>query len=45
MRFGMGIRVRDELATHMVNRRTLEEAREALRSKEPGGLHRAVERR
>jgi ketosteroid isomerase-like protein len=35
MRFGMGIRVSDELATHMVNRRTIEEAREALRPKEP----------
>jgi ketosteroid isomerase-like protein len=34
MRFGMGIRVRDELATHMVNRRTIDEAREALRPKE-----------
>jgi ketosteroid isomerase-like protein len=31
MRFGMGIRVRDRVATHMVNRRTMEEAREALR--------------
>jgi ketosteroid isomerase-like protein len=35
MRFGMGIRVRDGLATHMVNRRTLEEAREALRPRQP----------
>ena len=35
MRFGMGIRVRDGLATHMVNRRTLEEAREALRPERP----------
>jgi ketosteroid isomerase-like protein len=35
MRFGMGIRVRDGLATDMVNRRTLEEAREALRPKQP----------
>jgi ketosteroid isomerase-like protein len=35
MRFGMGIRVRDGLATDMVNRRTLEEAREALRQKQP----------
>jgi hypothetical protein len=35
MRFGMGIRVRDGLATDMVNRRTLEEAREALRPKRP----------
>ena len=35
MRFGMGIRVRDGLATNMVNRRTLEEAREALRPKRP----------
>jgi ketosteroid isomerase-like protein len=34
MRFGMGIRVRDGLATHMVNRRTMDEAREALRRKE-----------
>jgi ketosteroid isomerase-like protein len=31
MRFGMGIRVRDGLATHMVNRRTLEEARKVLK--------------
>jgi ketosteroid isomerase-like protein len=31
MRFGMGIRVRgDGLASHMVNRRTVDEAREAL---------------
>jgi ketosteroid isomerase-like protein len=35
MRFGMGIRVRDGLATNMVNRRTLEEAREALRPRRP----------
>lgn len=35
MRFGTGIRVRDGLATDMVNRRTLEEAREALRPKRP----------
>lgn len=35
MRFGMGIRVRDGLATDLVNRRTLEEAREALRRKQP----------
>jgi ketosteroid isomerase-like protein len=35
MRFGMGIRVRDGLATHMVNRRTAEEAREVLRAQEP----------
>jgi ketosteroid isomerase-like protein len=35
MRFGMGIRVRDGLATHMVNRRTVEEAREALRTQQP----------
>jgi ketosteroid isomerase-like protein len=35
MRFGMGIRVRDGLATHMVNRRTMEEAREALRHSRP----------
>jgi ketosteroid isomerase-like protein len=35
MRFGMGIRVRDGLATDLVNRRTLDEAREALRRKQP----------
>jgi ketosteroid isomerase-like protein len=35
MRFGMGIRVADGLATHMVNRRTVEEARQALRAEEP----------
>jgi ketosteroid isomerase-like protein len=35
MRFGMGIRVRDQVATRMANRRTMEEAREALRRKEP----------
>jgi ketosteroid isomerase-like protein len=36
MRFGMAIRVRDDgLATHLVNRRTLDEAREALRAREP----------
>jgi ketosteroid isomerase-like protein len=35
MRFGMAIRVRDDgLATHLVNRRTLAEAREALKHKE-----------
>ena len=35
MRFGMGIRVGDDgLATHMVNRRTLEEAREVLMDEE-----------
>jgi hypothetical protein len=27
--------VRNELATHMVNRRTMDEAREALRRREP----------
>jgi ketosteroid isomerase-like protein len=38
MRFGMGIRVGDDgLATHMVNRRTLEEAREVLRAGQPDG--------
>jgi ketosteroid isomerase-like protein len=38
MRFGMGIRVGDDgLATHMVNRRTLEEAREVLRAEQPDG--------
>jgi ketosteroid isomerase-like protein len=35
MRFGMGIRFGDELATNMVNRRTIEEAREALRAQRP----------
>ena len=35
MRFGMGIRFRNELATHMVNRRTVDEAREALRAQQP----------
>jgi ketosteroid isomerase-like protein len=35
MRFGMGIRFRDELATHMVNRRTMEEAQEVLRAQPP----------
>jgi ketosteroid isomerase-like protein len=34
MRFGMAIRVGDGLATHLVNRRTLDEAREALKHKE-----------
>jgi ketosteroid isomerase-like protein len=35
MRFGMGIRVGDHgLATHMVNRRTLDEAREVLMDQE-----------
>jgi ketosteroid isomerase-like protein len=35
MRFGMGIRFRDELATHMVNRRTVDEARVVLRTQRP----------
>jgi ketosteroid isomerase-like protein len=36
MRFGMGIRVGDDgLATHLVNRRTLEDAREAIRRNQP----------
>jgi ketosteroid isomerase-like protein len=35
MRFGMGIRFRDGLATHMVNRRTVEEARKALKAQQP----------
>ena len=36
MRFGMGIRVRDDgLATHLLNRRTPDEAREALMRREP----------
>jgi ketosteroid isomerase-like protein len=35
MRFGMAVRVRDGLATHLVNRRTVEEARKALADSEP----------
>jgi ketosteroid isomerase-like protein len=35
MRFANGIRVRDGLATALVNRRTPEEAREALRQQRP----------
>ncbi len=35
MRFGGGIRVRDGLATDLVNRRTFEEARDALRPRRP----------
>jgi ketosteroid isomerase-like protein len=35
MRFATGIRVRDGLATHLVNRRTPEDAREALRVQQP----------
>ncbi|MQA73552.1 MAG: DUF4440 domain-containing protein [Solirubrobacterales bacterium] len=35
MRFGCGIRIRDGVATEMVNRRTFEEAREALRRSRP----------
>jgi ketosteroid isomerase-like protein len=35
MRFGMAIRVRDGLATHMVNRRTAEEAHEVLKAQQP----------
>jgi ketosteroid isomerase-like protein len=35
MRFGSGIRLRDGVATHLVNRRTPEEVREALRHIEP----------
>jgi ketosteroid isomerase-like protein len=35
MRFGNAIRVRDGLATELVNRRTVEEARRALRPKQP----------
>src|ERR687892_269731 len=39
MRFGMGIRVgEDSLATHMVNRRTLEEAREVLMRNQPAAV-------
>jgi ketosteroid isomerase-like protein len=38
MRFATGIRVRDGLATHMVNRRTLEEAREVLRHDQPAAV-------
>jgi ketosteroid isomerase-like protein len=39
MRFGMAIRVRDDgLATHMVNRRTLEEAREVLKHDQPAAV-------
>ena len=34
MRFGMGIRVRDGLATHMLNRRTMDEARTAFKERE-----------
>ena len=34
MRFGSGIRLRDGLATELVNRRTFEEVREALRQSE-----------
>jgi ketosteroid isomerase-like protein len=35
MTFGSGIRVRDGLATELVNARTVEEAREALRQRQP----------
>lgn len=35
MRFGNAIRVRDDLATVLLNRRTLEEARDALRAPQP----------
>jgi ketosteroid isomerase-like protein len=35
MRFSNGIRVRDGLAIQLVNRRTVDEAREALRQSEP----------
>jgi ketosteroid isomerase-like protein len=35
MRFAMGIRIRDGLATHLVNRRTPEEARQALMAPKP----------
>ena len=35
MRFGSAVRVRDGLATELVNRRTLEEAREALHHERP----------
>ena len=39
MRFGMAISVRDDgLATHMVNRRTLDEAREVLRHDQPAAV-------
>ena len=40
MRFGNGIRVRDALATELVNRCTLEEAREALRPRQPAASSR-----
>jgi ketosteroid isomerase-like protein len=35
MRFGMGIRMRHGLATHIVNRRTADEARRALKAQQP----------
>jgi ketosteroid isomerase-like protein len=35
MRFGIAVRVRDGLATELVNRRSLEEAREALPAEQP----------
>jgi hypothetical protein len=35
MRFGMGIRFGHGLATHLVNRRTVDEAREVLMASEP----------
>jgi ketosteroid isomerase-like protein len=35
MRFGMAIRMHDGLAIDLVNRRTVEEARDALRRREP----------
>ena len=39
MRFGMGTRMgADGLATHLVNRRTLEEAREVLRNDQPAAV-------
>jgi ketosteroid isomerase-like protein len=38
MRFGMGIRMGDDgLATHLVNRRTSEEARKVLMAEQPDG--------
>ena len=40
MRFSNAIRLRDGLATELVNRRTVEEAREALRQTQPAGRSR-----
>ena len=44
MRFGIAVRIRDGVATELHNRRTVEEAREALPQDQPSGIQPSARR-